>query len=107
RTIRELGECDPEDIGNWNLGLTAAEKAAARNALTPTAGKPLIVCGPGTKMQAKDWGEENWRQLLARLSEALPNHALALVGAKEEAGMGQRAASGWRGPVVNLCGQLT
>lgn len=107
RTIRELGECDPEEMRNWDLGLTGAEKDAARKALTPTAGMPLIVCGPGTKMQAKDWGEENWRQLLAKLSETLPNHALALVGAKEEAGMSERAASAWRGPVVNLCGQLT
>ena len=107
RTICELGECDPEEMRNWDLGLTGAEKDAARKALTPTAEVPLIVCGPGTKMQAKDWGEENWRQLLAKLSDALPTHALALVGAKEDANVSQSAASGWRGPVVNLCGQLT
>lgn len=107
RTIRDLGECDPEELRNWDLGLTEAEKIAARKALAPAAGKPLVVCGPGTKMQAKDWGEENWRQLLAKLSEALPGHALALVGAREDESVSQRAASGWRGPVVNLCGRLT
>lgn len=107
RTIRELGECDPEDLRNWDLRLTDAEKNTSRQALAATVGRPLVVCGPGTKMQAKDWGEENWRQLLAKLSENLPDHALALVGAKEDELVSEYAASGWRGPIVNLCGRLT
>ncbi|MGC1362848.1 MAG: glycosyltransferase family 9 protein [Silvibacterium sp.] len=107
RTIRELGECDIDDLRNWDLRLTEPEKRAADAALAPATGKRLLVCGPGTKMQAKDWGDENWRQLLTRLSAALPDHALALVGAKEDAQVSDYAAAGWQGPIMNLCGQLT
>jgi ADP-heptose:LPS heptosyltransferase len=105
--VRSLGDSTIEDRDNWNLDLTRAEENAGDAALTSVVGKPLIVCGPGTKMQAKDWGQENWRQLLERLSTELPDHALALIGAKEEASMSDYVAEGWRGPVVNLCGQLT
>jgi ADP-heptose:LPS heptosyltransferase len=107
RTLRELGDCAVEDKRNWDLRLTAVEKNAADAALAPVTGKPLVVCGPGTKMQAKDWGRENWRRLLAGLSAALPGHALALVGATQDGELSEYAASDWQGPVVNLCGQLT
>ncbi len=107
RAIRELGECDTDDLRNWDLRLTEPEKRAAEAALAPAAGKRLLVCGPGTKMQAKDWGDENWRRLLTRLSAALPDHALALVGAKEDSQVSDYAAGGWRGPIMNLCGKLT
>lgn len=107
RTIRALGDADIEDPANWDLRLTDAELAKARQLLSPISERPFIACGPGTKMQAKDWGEENWRQLLAKLGSALPDHALVLVGAKEEAQVSDYAASDWQGPVVNLCGQVT
>lgn len=107
RAIRELGECAAEASREWDLRLSETEKEAARRAMAATAGKPFVVCGPGTKMQAKDWGEENWRQLLEKLNAALPNHALALVGAKEDTQVSDRASRGWQGTVVNLCGLLT
>lgn len=107
RTIRELGESDIDDLKNWDLRLTDAEQDKARQLLSPISGRPFIACGPGTKMQAKDWGEENWRMLLARLDAVLPGHALLLVGAKEDTPVSDYAATGWRGPVINLCGQVT
>ncbi|HZD50399.1 MAG TPA: glycosyltransferase family 9 protein [Silvibacterium sp.] len=107
RTIRVLGSPDSQDLSYWDLRLTGAEKDKARQLLSPIAGRPFIACGPGTKMQAKDWGEENWRQLLARLGAALPDYALVLVGAKEDAQVSDYAAADWHGPVVNLCGQVT
>src|ERR1700756_5275780 len=67
RTIRELGSPNAEAPGFWDLRLTQAEHDKARQLLLPIAGRRFIACGPGTKMQAKDWGEENWRQLLAKL----------------------------------------
>ena len=70
-------------------------------------GRPFIACGPGTKMQAKDWGPENWRALLASLTAKLPNHGLILVGAKEDAAVSEYSCAQWTGPVANLCGLLT
>lgn len=107
RTLRQLGETSIDDKQNWNLHLTGAEETTAEAALAPVAGMPLVVCGPGTKMQAKDWGKENWRELLGKLSAVLPQYALALVGAKEDRELSDYAASSWRGKVVNLCGELT
>ena len=107
RTVSALGDAGIEDLANWNLRLTPKEKETARLALGPLAGKPLLVCGPGTKMQAKDWGQENWRALLDRLAPQYPSHGLALIGAKEDAEVSEFASAAWPGPKVNLCGRLT
>lgn len=107
RTVRALGDAQPEKLDNWSLRLTSAEKSAAQAALGKLAGQPLIVCGPGTKMQAKDWGQENWRSLLADLSRCYPSHGLALIGAREDAEVSQYAARDWAGPKVDLCGCLS
>ncbi len=107
RCLRDLGTVDPNDLANWDLRLTQAEEEKAREVLAPFRGTPLIACGPGTKMQAKDWGQENWRELLARLSRQLPDHGLVLVGAGDDAEVSQYASAEWRGPVINLCGLLT
>lgn len=102
-----LGEVDLQDPANWDLRLTEAEERKAAEVLIPAGNRPIVTCGPGTKMQAKDWGQENWRQLLSRLSREFPNHALVLVGAKEDAAAADYAAEEWGGPIINVCGKLT
>jgi len=106
RLLGELGDVNAGDMANWSLGLTARERATAAAALGALSGRPLMVCGPATKMQAKDWGQDNWRELLARLHAEYPEHGLALVGAQEDAGVSEYAAQGWTGRKVNLCGRL-
>jgi ADP-heptose:LPS heptosyltransferase len=71
------------------------------------AGRPAIVCGPGTKMQAKDWGADNWQELLTQLHAQFPGYGLALVGAQEDAEVSEHAARNWAGAKVNLCGTLS
>jgi heptosyltransferase III len=107
RCIRPLGQADIDDLRWWELRLTDAERAAARTALAAIGDRPMIALGPGTKMQANDWGQENWRALMNKLSSAFPDHALILIGAADDADVSEYAGAGWRGPVVNLCGQLT
>lgn len=107
RLLNPLGEADLGDLRNWDLNLTEAETEKASRLLAPFAGLPLIACGPGTKMQSKDWGQEKWRELMGRLSAEFPGHALALIGAKEDGAVSDFAAAGWRGPFVNLCGELS
>ena len=107
RLISELGDAHLEDPASWDLHINEAERHSAQRALGPLAGQPLIVCGPGTKMQAKDWGPESWRALLTRIHANYPLHGLALVGAKEDAPVADLAAIEWAGPKVNLCGSLT
>jgi heptosyltransferase-3 len=107
RCVAALGWVDVNDLRNWDLRLTDSELRKAAEMLTEAGDRRLIVCGPGTKMQAKDWGQENWRVLLERLSAALPDHALILVGAADDFAVSEYASASWRGPVVNLCGRLT
>ncbi len=107
RTLAELGDANVRDPANWSLELTAEERDGAAIALGALRESRLIVCGPGTKMQAKDWGQENWRALLGRLHAEYPRHSLALVGAREDVGVAGYAAQEWNGAKVNLCGCLT
>jgi ADP-heptose:LPS heptosyltransferase len=107
RAIAALGDAHPEDLANWDLHLTDAERQSAAAELGALAGRPLIACGPATKMQSKDWGQENWRELLARLQVKYPAHGLVLVGAQEDFGVSEYSAARWTGAKVNLCGRLT
>ena len=107
RGIAELGDAHPEDLANWDLRLTPAEKETSRRELEPLAGRPLLMCAPGCKMQANDWEGENWRALLARLSRRYPEHGLVMSGAKEDTAMCEFAASQWGGAKLNLAGRLT
>jgi len=106
RTLADLGDAATGDPANWNLGLTAFEKETARKALGDLAGRPLIACGPGTKMQAKDWGQDHWRALLSKINVDYPNYGLALIGAKEDSERSDYVSLDWHGPRVNLCGRL-
>jgi ADP-heptose:LPS heptosyltransferase len=111
RNLAELGNAHLEASSSWDLHLTAAEHARAKEVLSPAAGHPVLAISVGTKVQSKDWGRDNWRALLHRLATLYPDHALALCGAAEESEASEFAADGWRknsrSPVVNLCGLLT
>jgi heptosyltransferase-3 len=67
RLIAELGDADPANLANWDLMLSEGERETAREAVRTLGDGPLIVCGPGTKMPAKDWGPDNWQTLLGRI----------------------------------------
>jgi heptosyltransferase-3 len=119
RCIGELGAVgeigDPgrlSDPASWNLGLTKAEQATAARVIGDEAlGIESLAVSVGTKVQAKDWGKENWRALLGKIAAEFPGRALLLAGAEEESEASEFAAEGWRanggGVVVNLCGKLT
>ena len=111
RNLAELGTVDLDDPAAWTMHLTAAEEDRAAEALLPVAGGPVIAVSVGTKVQAKDWGGENWRALLREVAALYPGHGLVLLGAPEEAEASEFAAEGWRSvstsPVLNLCGALT
>jgi heptosyltransferase-3 len=113
RNIAELGDAEIDSRAAWDLGLTAAEEAKAAEVLAGTGERPLLAVSVGTKVQSKDWGRENWRELLARLGARFPEYALVLAGVKDENETSEFAAEGWRAAaggaacVVNLCGALT
>jgi ADP-heptose:LPS heptosyltransferase len=112
RNIAELGDARLDSPASWDLHLTPDEHATAARTIGPGASKhELLAVSVGTKVQSKDWGRNNWRELLTRLARAFPNRALLLAGSPEESDASDFAASDWvangGGPVVNLCGRLT
>ena len=111
RNLAELGDSELDGPAAWDLHLTEAERAKAAEALAPAGSRPILAVSVGTKVQAKDWGRENWRALLTRLGKAFPQHALMLAGAESESEASAFAAALWgsgaSGPVINLCGRLT
>jgi ADP-heptose:LPS heptosyltransferase len=113
RNLAELGEIPVDSAEAWDLRLTAAEHVRAAEALAPAAGRPVLAVSIGTKVQSKDWGRENWRELLRKLGATHPRYALALMGAREETEASEFAAAGWAEGsgadcvIVNLCGELS
>lgn len=111
RNIAELGDAHLEQPASWDVRLTPSEIERALGALLPVADRRVIAVSVGTKVQAKDWGRDNWRSLLARLAGQCHGYALVLMGAPEESAASEFAGDGWRavagaGPVLNLCGAL-
>ena len=111
RNLAELGDARLEDPRSWDLRLSIAERSRAECVLDPIAIHPFIAVSVGTKMQAKDWGLENWRSLLQRLSQEYPFHAVVLCGAVDEFEGSAYVQAGFDGisklPSINLCGLLT
>jgi ADP-heptose:LPS heptosyltransferase len=112
RCIAPLGDARLSDPASWSLNLTSAEQKRAQDVLeiAPeeiSADAPLLAAAIGTKVQAKDWGIDNWHGLLTRMAALYPGHRLALVGAGPEANASAHAAEAWKERAINLCGQLT
>jgi len=112
RNVAELGDARLGEAASWDLRLTEGELGKASEAIgAEVMPLPKIAVSVGTKVQAKDWGRENWRALLGRMAAEFPGHALLLAGAPEESAASEYAADGWRaaggGAVVNLCGRLS
>lgn len=111
RNLADLGDGRLDDPASWDLRLSAAEIARAREAFAPAAGAPVIAVSVGTKVQSKDWGAGNWRGLMEELARSFSGYALVLCGASEEFDASEAAATGWRAsssqPAINLCGMLT
>jgi len=110
RCIAELGDAQVADAASWELHLSEAERTEAERQIGAEAlGLRPVAVSVGTKVQAKDWGIENWRALLGEMAKAMQGRSLLLVGAGEESAASEYAATEWRavgGVVVNLCGRL-
>ena len=106
RRVLTLGSADLNDPASWDLALSQEERTEGASSL-PNGQTPVVAFGVGTKMKAKDWGEENWRQLVQKLTVALPGWRLVIVGSADESQRAEGCCSFWKGPSANLCGALS
>lgn len=91
----------------WDLHLTASEVSAGIAITGQFSGAPFIAINTGGKAAEKDWGTENWSELLRRLARRVSGVGLLFVGAAEDSERAQALARLWPAPVVNSCGLLS
>jgi heptosyltransferase-3 len=106
RTLYELGPIDLDDPANWDLRLTAEERAAGAKTIAPFAGRPFIAINMGGKWAENQWGSDNWRALLDELATTHASFGILAIGGPEDAAAVGPATAGWPGPIINACGTL-
>ena len=107
RCLHRLGPIDLDDPDMWDLRLTDRELRAGASVLNPFASVPYFAINMGGKAKEKDWGLDNWRALLARLSSEYEDAGLLVIGAAEDSERARRIADVWDGPVIDACGKLS
>jgi ADP-heptose:LPS heptosyltransferase len=107
RNLATLAPIDLKSAESWDLCLNGAEREIGRAAVAPLGERPMIAINMGGKASANDWGQANWRSLMARLADRFENFGLFSVGAAQDAERASDIGKLWRGPFVDLCGRLS
>ncbi|MGC9954225.1 MAG: glycosyltransferase family 9 protein [Rhizomicrobium sp.] len=107
RCLAPLGRIDLDNPAVWDLRLQQCEERCADVALQPLDGREFVAVGAGAKVEAKDWGYDNWARLLHLTAARQPDFALAFIGSSDESDRAAKLAARWPLATVNLCGRLT
>lgn len=108
RQLKALGEIDWTDKFVTDLALTENELQKARDIIkTQIYDQPFIVCSIGTKHPMKEWGENNWQNMIRTIAKHYPDYCLVFIGVDSEYARSEALLSLWQGPTVNLCGKLS
>lgn len=108
RRINALGSIALKAQDSWDLKLSESELEAACRALENSSpNTSRIAISLGTKLQANDWGINNWVSLLKLLRVALPGWDLLIVGAADEAKLANICLEVWGIKGFNLCGKFS
>jgi heptosyltransferase III len=107
RRVAELGCADLSERRWYDLDLKSGENQQAESVLR-SAGieSPFLAFSVGTKVPVNDWEQERWVQLFAILGGRHDRLGCVAIGAKDEIGRAEDCLKAWRGPKLNLCGQL-
>ena len=107
RCLSELGNVDIDDPSMWNLDLSFSEREVGQTFVKEFSGSAYFSINMGGKEPVKDWGLNNWQNLLLLLKRKYPNYGLLAVGADSDFENAQRMLDRWSGPTVNVCGKLS
>jgi ADP-heptose:LPS heptosyltransferase len=67
----------------------------------------FISLSVGSKVEVKDWGEENWLVFINELAKVATGFKLLFIGSSDESLRCEKLLSAWPYGGVNLCGLLT
>jgi ADP-heptose:LPS heptosyltransferase len=106
RRVASFSQVDLDDDKFWDLRLTNEEQREAELLLAKVSNHDqLIAFSIGTKVQSKDWGIANWRDLSHRLAADLMGWSVVFLGSAEEAEQSEACSSSWGQMGLNLCGK--
>ena len=107
RVVRELGidtENSSPKLYVAPSDLVRAKEMLAEAGASPEAG--MITINPYSRWKYKEWSDEKWVQVIAKLWEAYRMPAV-LVGSPEEAVGCQKIVESSKGHAINLAGKTT
>lgn len=107
RKITALGPIDLSDSEYWDLKISEAEKQNALQVLGDFDQSRFIAINAGTKMEVKNWGEENWLELIEDIASKYADTGLVVIGVDEESTLADQILHKWKGTGLNLCGKTT
>jgi len=108
RTIGVQSVAAPPKPSDRTVDLSKEEKNAALRLLAEAEGfERFIVVSVGGKVPINDWGNQNWKTVLASVSVANPELGAVFVGSADERERNERLAESWVGPKLNSCGRMT
>jgi ADP-heptose:LPS heptosyltransferase len=107
RTISGLGLVELENAASWDLRLTERERRRAGDVLAALGPTPFIAVNMGGKVADKDWGQQNWLDLVEKLAPELSTYALVIVGAMEDSSRANAVLALWHSARANVCGVLS
>ena len=107
RCLKQDLQVDFNDPESWNLRVTPTERDAANKVVAGRLPRRFIAINMGGKDVEKDWGENNWIELLATLRSRYPSFGLLVVGAASDAARGATAVRLWGSRAVSACGLLS
>jgi heptosyltransferase-3 len=105
--LDDIGEIDLTLRDSYTLALSENSTYVADIKLSKLTENYFFVFSVGTKVDANDWGENNWIILAQELSNQFSKYNLVLIGSIDEYERSATIAESWKGQVLNLCGMLT
>lgn len=108
RCLSILGNPLLEDLKSWELHLTTTEENKVRALLQHVdLNKKIIACSVGAKVNVKNWGITNWKNLFSELYSNYKEISLMFVGASNEFDESEDVGRYWPGNKINFCGKLS
>ncbi|RJQ48208.1 MAG: glycosyltransferase family 9 protein [Gammaproteobacteria bacterium] len=98
------------ELANFRLPIPEKERLRAQQLIREKAlddGDQLLAVGPGSKMPAKVWARDRFREMGRRLLEIYPDTHLLVMGGKEDVTLGDELCVAWGRRSCNLAGRLS